>query len=230
MKLIYLFYTSKYFIMNLSLPPTEFEEEFVTNVYSKIAEHFDKTRYHTWPKIKEFIDSVLPNNTIYDIGCGNGRNMNIRDDCKFIGCDNNLQLLEQARKKTNKNQYFYGCNLALPFDSLVADAVLSIAVIHHFSTYERRTQAISELFRILKVGGKALIYVWAYEQEKFNGCCKNTFLDWNDQISGNIYKRYYYLFNDKELDNMVTNNFTDIQIIDSGIQCGNYFVICEKLK
>jgi len=43
--------------------------------------------------------------------------------------------------------------------------VISIAVIHHFSTDSLRIQAIEEIYRILRIGGKALIYVWAYEQE-----------------------------------------------------------------
>ncbi len=37
--------------------PEKFEKVFVTNVYSTIANHFDKTRYHTWPKIKDFVYS-----------------------------------------------------------------------------------------------------------------------------------------------------------------------------
>ncbi|ELR19408.1 methyltransferase domain containing protein [Acanthamoeba castellanii str. Neff] len=45
------------------------------------------------------------------------------------------------------------------------DVVLSIAVLHHLSTKERRLQALSELLRITKPGGRVLIYVWALEQE-----------------------------------------------------------------
>jgi alkylated DNA repair protein alkB family protein 8 len=56
--------------------------------------------------------------------------------------------------------------LKLPYKSNVLDAVLCIAVIHHFTTDERRKQAISEIMRVLNVGGHALIYVWAKEQNK----------------------------------------------------------------
>lgn len=45
------------------------------------------------------------------------------------------------------------------------DFAISIAVIHHFSTPERRTQAIKHILSKLKKGGEALIYVWALEQE-----------------------------------------------------------------
>jgi len=56
-------------------------------------------------------------------------------------------------------------SLKLPLRSGHFDAVISIAVVHHFSTVSLRVQAISEMLRILKPGGTLLIYVWAYEQE-----------------------------------------------------------------
>ena len=206
--------------------PQHFETCFVTNVYSTIANHFDKTRYHTWPKIKDFIYSLDKNSTIYDIGCGNGRNMNIRNDCTFIGCDNNNKLLSQAKNKSLT--CVFGDNLNLPFNDYSADAVLSIAVIHHFSTEERRIKALSELFRILKPNGRILIYVWAYEQEKFKNFEKDAMVSWNNQLDGKILQRYYYLFSINEIDNLVTKNFKNIKIIESGIQCFNYYLICEK--
>lgn len=44
------------------------------------------------------------------------------------------------------------------------DAVLSVAVIHHFSTAGRRIEALRELARVLRIGGKILVSVWAMEQ------------------------------------------------------------------
>tara|TARA_B100000085_G_scaffold259535_1_gene262410 strand:- start:16527 stop:17156 length:630 start_codon:yes stop_codon:yes gene_type:complete len=208
------------------MDPDKFEETFVKNIYSNIAEHFDKTRYHTWPKIKEFINSLNTNSKIYDIGCGNGRNMNLRDDCDFIGCDNNQELLSQAKNK--KLECFYGDNLDLPFEDECADAVISIAVIHHFSTKERRIKALSEIFRILKKGGYILIYVWAYEQDKFKNYEKNAMVEWNNQKNNETLKRYYYLFSRYELDDLVKSNFDNIKIQESGEQCFNYYLICKK--
>ena len=208
------------------MDPDKFEETFVKNIYSNIAEHFDKTRYHTWPKIQDFINSLNTNSKIYDIGCGNGRNMNLRDDCDFIGCDNNQELLSQAKNK--KLECFYGDNLALPFEDECADAVISIAVIHHFSTKERRIKALSEIFRILKKGGYILIYVWAYEQDKFKNYEKNAMVEWNNQKNNETLKRYYYLFSRYELDDLVKSNFDNIEILESGEQCFNYYLICKK--
>ena len=54
--------------------------------------------------------------------------------------------------------------MALPYKDETFDAVLSIAVIHHIATTERRVRAIRELARILRVGGRIIISVWSMEQ------------------------------------------------------------------
>ena len=48
----------------------------------------------------------------------------------------------------------------------ILDFAISIAVVHHFSTPERRRKAINEILRTVKEGGEVMIYVWALEQEK----------------------------------------------------------------
>ncbi len=45
---------------------------------------------------------------------------------------------------------------------------MSVAVLHHLSTIERRQKAISELIRVTKPGGKIFIEVWAKEQNPKN--------------------------------------------------------------
>jgi tRNA (uracil-5-)-methyltransferase TRM9 len=55
--------------------------------------------------------------------------------------------------------------LALPHPLAAFDFAISIAVVHHLSTSERRSEAIASILAHLKPGGKALVYVWALEQE-----------------------------------------------------------------
>ena len=54
------------------------------------------------------------------------------------------------------------------------DACISIAVIHHLSTTERRANAIREILRIVKPNGLVLIYVWAQEQSKDASSIENV--------------------------------------------------------
>lgn len=55
-------------------------------------------------------------------------------------------------------------NITLPYREAVFDAVISVGVIHHFASLERRVKALSELSRILCPGGRLMVYVWAFEQ------------------------------------------------------------------
>ncbi|XP_009975542.1 PREDICTED: alkylated DNA repair protein alkB homolog 8-like [Tauraco erythrolophus] len=83
-----------------------------------------------------------------------------------VGCDRSKNLVDICGEK---NFQALVCDaLSVPIRSGSCDACISIAVIHHFSTAERRLAAIRELARLLRPGGMALIYVWAMEQEHKN--------------------------------------------------------------
>ncbi|KAG8452824.1 hypothetical protein GDO86_004566 [Hymenochirus boettgeri] len=80
--------------------------------------------------------------------------------------------------------------LRLPYRTGCFDAVLSIGVIHHFSTKERRIRAIQEMTRILNVGGQIMIYVWAMEQKKRKFKKQDILVPWNlEPISHTIFSR-----------------------------------------
>mmetsp|Transcript_22038 Transcript_22038/g.31978 ORF Transcript_22038/g.31978 Transcript_22038/m.31978 type:complete len:399 (+) Transcript_22038:13-1209(+) len=54
----------------------------------------------------------------------------------------------------------------VPIKDASCDAAICIAVMHHLSTVERRLRCLSELARIVKVGGMINVQAWAMEQEK----------------------------------------------------------------
>lgn len=62
--------------------------------------------------------------------------------------------------------------LVLPHPKGAFDFAISIAVLHHLSTRERRVAGVKEILGVLRPasdgreGGRALIFVWALEQEK----------------------------------------------------------------
>lgn len=62
--------------------------------------------------------------------------------------------------------------MRLPYASGRFDAALSIAVLHHITTPARRIHMLTELLRILRPGGKALITVWATDQEDMKKLAK----------------------------------------------------------
>ncbi|KAJ8280443.1 hypothetical protein GJAV_G00054620 [Gymnothorax javanicus] len=89
--------------------------------------------------------------------------LGINTDLWAMGCDRSHSLVQICADRGA--QAFMADALDVPLRSGVFDACISIAVIHHFSTQERRLAAVNELVRLLRPGGRALIYVWALEQE-----------------------------------------------------------------
>lgn len=79
-----------------------------------------------------------------------------------VGGDRSGELLRICREKGFDVAQFDCLNL--PFRSSYFDATMCIAVLHHLSTAEHRVQAIEELVRITRIGGKIAIFVWALDQ------------------------------------------------------------------
>ncbi|XP_056140011.1 alkylated DNA repair protein alkB homolog 8 isoform X2 [Lampris incognitus] len=139
------------------------EELYVHRVYNTIASHFSSTRHSPWPRVCHFLSSLTPGSVLADVGCGNGKYLGINREVIAVGCDRSSALVQICTERGY--QAFVSDALNVPLRTATCDACISIAVIHHFSTQERRLAAVRELVRLLKPGGQALIYVWALEQE-----------------------------------------------------------------
>ncbi len=61
------------------------------------------------------------------------------------------------------------------------DNAISIAVVHHFSNRAMRIQALEEMVRVVRPGGRIMVYVWAYEQEQRTFTDQDNFIPWNLQ-------------------------------------------------
>ncbi|CAG2062980.1 unnamed protein product, partial [Timema podura] len=133
-------------------------------VYEEIADHFSDTRHKPWPNVLSFVQSLPPGALLVDVGCGNGKYFGHNSAIYEVGCDSSFGLAQVCRERGFQ---VFNCNcLALPLRSGIADGCISIAVIHHLATKERRSRALREIVRTLRFGGKALIYVWAKDQER----------------------------------------------------------------
>lgn len=141
----------------------DIEKKYVHNVYDAIAPHFSSTRFAKWPKVAKFLDSLTQGSIVLDAGCGNGKYLGFNPNCFFIGCDISSSLISICGSRGHEVLVADAINL--PYRSGFGDAAISIAVLHHLSTEERRKKAIEELVRIVHKGGKVLITVWAVEQE-----------------------------------------------------------------
>ncbi|XP_041733140.2 probable tRNA methyltransferase 9B isoform X1 [Coregonus clupeaformis] len=156
---------------------TRLEREHVHSVYEKIAPYFNDSRYKAWPKVRQFLLEHEPGSIIADVGCGNGKYLHINGSVFKLGCDVCRPLVDSAWSQGHEVQL---CDcLRLPYRDSCFDGVLSIAVIHHLSTKERRIRAIKEMARTLRVGGRIMIYVWAMEQTRRKFQKQDIFVPWN---------------------------------------------------
>lgn len=203
------------------------EERYVKDVYNSISNEFSDTRYRPWTCVEKFISSLDHGSLIGDIGCGNGKNMNTRNDCSYAGCDFSEGLVSIC--KTKGLNVKYGDILSLPYDDNSFDHTMSIAVIHHLSTIEKRKKAIEELIRVTKDGGKIFILVWALEQEKDSKRKfqeQENYVDWKDKKGNVLGKRYYYVFKDQELKGLIPES---CRIKEFFYERGNWGVIIQKI-
>ena len=158
--------------------PSQLERKYVYEVYDKIAGHFSETRYKAWPLIQEHLEGMEAGSFVLDVGCGNGKYLFCVEHLNMIGTDVSGSFMKICAERGG--EVFTADSLKLPVRDNWFDHVISVAVIHHFSTEAMRRRAVQELVRVVKPGGTVLIYVWAFDQEK-KFSQPDVFVPWNLQ-------------------------------------------------
>uniref|UniRef100_A0A6C0AZP9 Methyltransferase type 11 domain-containing protein n=1 Tax=viral metagenome TaxID=1070528 RepID=A0A6C0AZP9_9ZZZZ len=206
--------------MNSEIFSSIFEKKNVKEIYEIIAPHFNVTRIYTWSWVDSFINNLPKGSFIYDIGCGNGRNMHFEQHT-FIGIDNCEKFISMCREKNLLVQLANMTKINLPDSS--ADAIICIAVFHHLSTYENRIKALLEMKRLIKPKtGKILLSVWSINQPLKTRITFNNYghhmVNWNKK-----YKRYYYIFQINEIISLFEK--VGLKILKHKYDCGNEIFI-----
>jgi ubiquinone/menaquinone biosynthesis C-methylase UbiE len=199
------------------------EQDYVYKTYDVIADHFSETRFSVWQNVKIFLNSVKSGSLIADIGCGNGKNM-FRPDCVFHGLDTCQKFVNICNSKGLDTRV--GNCTDIPFNTNTYNATICIAVVHHLSKIKDRKKCIQELIRITKPDGKILIQVWEYNRDKHNS--QDEMIPWTLQEKfkksddEQIYKRFYHLFCEDELKDLVLGE--DVIIDKYYNSCGNWCI------
>ena len=226
-----------------------YEQKNVHEVYEQIASHFSSTRYKPWPIIERFLKD-LPNGSVgLDIGCGNGKYLAVNPDIFMVGSDRSSSLVDIAARH-QPHSVVVSDILDLPHQTASFDFAISIAVVHHLSTPERRIQAIRSILATLKPGGKALVYVWALEQESSRrgwseGGDQDVMVPWvmrgskkskatdmprpadgEDASKDRVFHRYYHLYSKGELEADVAS--AGGKVIEAGYEKDNWWAIATR--
>ena len=141
------------------------ERRLVMDVYDQIASDFSASRYKMWPMVEEFVKQIKPDQLMIDLGCGNGKNM---APCRrhALGLEISTGLATICR--TRDLELALGDCTRTAYREAIADYVISIAVLHHMASTDRRRQALSEIARLLKKDGRAMVTSWASDQKESN--------------------------------------------------------------
>lgn len=241
------------------------EQNNVYNTYTHIAKHFSATREKIWPSVIDFYKKLENNSLILDAGCGNGKNLLINKELlqeknfKFIAFDLVPNFVNITKQRVC--EYYDNTDIINPVVNIYTsnildisneetnkfDAVISVAVIHHLDTEEKRILSIKECLRVLKPKGLFMFQVWSYEQDrdsKFKFIIGDNNVEWKvlkRQITKDtnkkdkndiqeVHNRYYYIHNEELLKNMLNKVVlqTNCKIRNCYNQKGNWIVILEK--
>lgn len=211
----------------------------VVEDYNNIAESFNKSRKSDWSEFEIFLPYTKDNQTLCDLGCGNGRFFSFLKKHKkvqYTGIDKCEKLLFEAKKEHPDGKFINADILSIPLPENSTDIASAIASIHHIPSKKLREQAIKEIHRIIKKDGIFLITVWNLFQPKYKKYIwrsrikhlvsfgkydiRDTFIPW--EKSG--IKRYYYAFKSSELKKLLSPYF---EIVKENLG-NNITFICRK--
>lgn len=152
-----------------------------------------------------------------------------------------------------QNEVIVADSLSLPYRLASADFAISIAVLHHLSTPERRRLGVRAILDCLRPGGKALLFVWALEQGSSRrgwdeGAPQDQLVPWvtkaqpppkaskpegQDQAANAeggekdaTWHRYYHLYKEGELDDDI--RAVGGEVLESGYERDNWWAICAR--
>lgn len=190
-------------------------------VYNGIASHFSDTRSFLWEDLVFLKQYVKSGDSVLDVGCGNGRLYQLfekksssreQGTVSFTGIDISDGLIKIARENNPECKFVVGDMRKLSFGDGSFDVVYSLVAFHHLPDHESQLQALSEMKRVLKPGGKIVLLNWnAYsvwvkekiEKGDYEDLGNNLFkVPWKKQNKMVEGDRIYYGFTLEELEGL----------------------------
>lgn len=198
----------------------------VTNqnkVWDEISQDWYKFKTEPAEHVIEFLKNKK--GKILDLGSGAGRHLvKTKNKSTLYLVDFSEKMIKLAKKRAKqkkiKAEFFVADATKLPFEDNFFDSAIAIAVFHCIPKKDQK-KAIKELYRVLKKGGEVEIAVWDKDSKRFKNSPKEKYVGWRDKG-----KRYYYLFNKKEIHDLFKKS--DFKIKKEIPSKVNIAFVCKK--
>ncbi len=166
------------------------------SIWNAIAPEWSEFKQKSSELSKDFLSKCT--GKVLDLGSGSGRHLTKIKNGEMYLVDFSDKMLKLAEKKAKKEKIkakFILADLSkLPFENNYFNYAISISALHCLPQKSHK-KAISELYRIMKPKSKVLIGVWNFNSKRFNQKKgKEKSVGWRNKG-----KRYYYLFDEKEI-------------------------------
>ena len=149
--------------------------------YRTVAHEFDRTRRSMPTGMFALVDRLSArldeSPRILDVGCGNGRFAWVLDargvGCDYTGADNDEQLLSFARSQAVDLSFVQPAFVRVDIGQIgwvsevspregQYDAIVSLAVLHHFPGYSMRRRVVQDLAMLLAPTGVLALSTWQF--------------------------------------------------------------------
>ncbi|MFC6826114.1 class I SAM-dependent methyltransferase [Halopelagius fulvigenes] len=198
--------------------------------YDRIAEHFASTREYPWPEVSSFLDDHAADSARgLDLGCGNGRHAEAmaEDVAAVVGFDASRGLLDQAAERAAERGFdvelVRGDAAELPFRDDAFDIAVYVATLHHLRTREDRVRSLSELARVLRPEGRAVVSAWSTEHDRFEETEGfDTTVDWT-LPGGERVPRFYHIYAPDEFESDLGES--DLRVREAFVSSGNCYAV-----
>ncbi len=166
-------------------------------VWDNIAKEWHEYKKIPSQNAKKFLEKT--SGKVLDLGSGSGRHLTKIKKGKMYLQDFSKQMLELAQKKAKEQkisaEFIHSPMEKIPFENEFFDYIISISALHCIKGKSNRKKTIQEIYRVLKPNGKAYIGVWNQNSKRFKRKKgKEHLIGWTNKG-----KRYYYLYNEKEI-------------------------------
>lgn len=132
--------------------------------YDEVAADYDQvfaphiTR-HYLDKRRSVVEALSVDGLLLDVGCGTGAFAGhlAAAGLDVVGVDISPGMLAEAARR-GLTGVFAASSTALPFADDTFDLALTVATLHHFETPARVAQTITEMARVVRPGGRVLLW------------------------------------------------------------------------